>query len=363
MKKMKKRFLTMIAGAMTTLALLAACGQEPEAPAAEATTEVTAEPVQEVQEEVTEEPVEETVEVTEPETTGTAMKDRSGNDIVVPAEVNSIVSMAPSITRVLIDMGYADKIVCADTNTQASYGSELGADVLYMDMMAPDQEQLVALAPDLIFTSGMSSKDGVDAFASVRDAGVCVADIPSSVSLKAIEEDLVFIGQCVGNEAAGQKLADDMQAALDELAAIAATIPEEEKKTVLFELFTPSADYPTIYTAGPGTYINEMMELIGAVNIAADQEAQWPALTEEAAVGADPQVILTADMYTPDVINVILSMPGWENVKAIKDGAVYQLNADQVNQPNHPVIDALIDMAEDIYPEYFKDAEELRPAA
>ncbi len=358
---MKARTLSKIAGAMMTLALLGGCGEQAAAPAAETPAEATEAPAEEPAE-ATEAEAEPTEAEEAPVESG--VQDRSGNDIVLPEEVNTIVSMAPSISRVLIDMGYGDKIICADTNTQASYGSELGADVLYMDMMAPDQEQLVALAPDIVFTSGMSSKDGVDAFGSVRDAGVCVADIPSSASLKDIEEDLVFIGMCVGDEAAGQKLADDMQASLDEIAAIAAGIPEDEKKTVLFELFTPSADYPTIYTAGPGTYINEMLELVGAVNVAADQESQWPALTEEAAVGADPQVILTADMYTPDVINVLLEMEGWENVQAIKDGAVYQLNADDVNQPNHHVIDALIEMAIDIYPEYFEEvADELQPAA
>ncbi|MCR4763890.1 MAG: ABC transporter substrate-binding protein [Lachnospiraceae bacterium] len=369
---MKKKTLTCIAAVMTALSLLAGCGNEsPAAPAAtaEATvTEAAEEPVQEEpakEEPAKEEPAQEEVKAEEPEASAAAksMKDRSGNEIEVPAEVKTIVSMAPSITRVLIDLGLADQIVCSDTNTQASYGSELSADVLYMDMMAPDLEKLVALAPDIIFTSGMSSKDGVDAFATVREAGICVADIPSSTSLEAIKEDLIFIGTCIGKESEGKKLADEMQADLDKISAIAATIPEEEKKTVLFELFTPSADYPTIYTAGPGTYINEMLETAGAINIAKDEASQWPALTEEAAVGADPQVILTADMYTPDVINTILKMQGWENVTAIKNGAVYQLNADEVNQPNHHVIDALWDMAESIYPEYFGEEAALKPAA
>ena len=363
---MKNRLVTFMAGAGMALCLLAGCGEA----AAQQETAVTeaAAPETEVSAEAEPTEAQETAEPTAAEAAsageGIEMKDRSGNDIVVPAEVNTIVSMAPSITRVLIDMGLADKIVCADTNSQMSYGSELGADVVYMDMMAPDQEALVAMAPDLIFTSGMSSKDGVDAFGSVRDAGACVADIPSAESIKAIEEDLLFIGECVGETGKAQALVDEMEEAISEIREIADTIPEEEKKTVLFELFTPSADYPTIYTAGPGTYINEMLEIVGVINIAADEDAQWPALTEEACVGADPQVILTADMYTPDVINVLLNMEGWQNVTAIKDGAVYQLNADQVNQPNHHVIDALIEMATFIYPEYFDESiEELSPAA
>lgn len=294
-------------------------------------------------------------ETTEEVETTLPTQDRSGNDIVVPEEVNSIVSMAPSITRVLIDLGLADKIVACDTNSGASYGTELTADIPQFDMMAPDQEQIIALSSDVVFTSGMSASHGDDVFAAVKEAGVCVCDIPSAASIADIQEDLRFIGAVVGASEEANAIVDEMQASIDELTAIAAEIPVNERKTVLFELFTPSADYPTIYTCGSGTYINEMIDLIGAVNVTKDEADQWPALTEEAAVAMDPQVILTADMYTPDVINVLLSMSGWENVTAIKDGAVYQLNADEVNQPNHHVVSAMIAMAKAIYPEYYSN--------
>lgn len=290
----------------------------------------------------------------EAETRKLDIQDRSGNDITLPEEVNSIISMSPATTRVLIDLGVADKIVAADTNSQMSYGDKLGKDVEYFDMMQPDQEKIAALTPDIVFTSGMSSKDGEDAFANVRAAKICVADIPSSTSLEGIADDLTFLGYCLDMEEEAEKLVKDMKGEISKLEEIAKTIPEEERKSVLFELYTPSADSPTIYTCGQGTYINEMLEIIGVKNVAAEEEGQWPALTEEAAVGMNPDVILTADMYTPDVINVLLKMKGWENVTAIQNEAVYQINADDVNQPNQHVVDAMKEMAKSIYPDYFK---------
>ena len=47
--------------------------------------------------------------------------DRSGNEVTIPEEVNSIVSMAPSTTQILIDLGLGDKIVACDTYSYASY--------------------------------------------------------------------------------------------------------------------------------------------------------------------------------------------------------------------------------------------------
>ena len=284
------------------------------------------------------------------------MTDRSGNAITLPEKAESIISMAPSTTRVLLDLGLADKITACDTYSFASYGSELSQDIPQFDMMTPDQEQIIALDADIIFTTGMSASQGTDVFEAVRESGACVADIPSSASLEDIEEDIRFIGACVGKGEEADAIADDMQKKIEELSEIGSSIPEEEKKSVLFELYTPSADNPLIYTAGSGTYINEMLELIGAKNIAADETDQWPALSEEAAVAADPDVILTADMYTPDVINAILNMSGWENVKAIVNSEVYQLSSDAVNQPNHHVVDAMIEMAKAVYPDRFEEA-------
>lgn len=281
--------------------------------------------------------------------------DRSGNEITLPEKAEAIISMAPSTTQVLIDLGLGDKIVACDTYSYASFESELNADIPQFDMMTPDQEQIIALGADIIFTSGMSASGGTDVFEAVRESGACVADIPSSASLADIEKDIEFIGECVGKESEAESIVNLMQTKIDELAEIGKSIPEEEKKTVLFELYTPSAENPMIYTAGKGTYINEMLEVIGAKNVAESEADQWPALSEESAVASNPDVILTADMYTPDVINTILSMKGWENVNAVVNKEVYQLDGDAVNRPNHHVIDAMIEMATSIYPDKYSD--------
>ncbi len=289
------------------------------------------------------------------ETEADITTDRSGNPISLPDKVERIISMAPSTTRVLIDLGLSDQIVACDTYSYASYGAELPEDIPQFDMMAPDQEQIIALDADIIFTTGMSASQGTDVFETVRESGVCTADIPSSASLKDIEEDIRFIGACVGKSEEAGAIADDMQKKIEALSEIGSSIPEEERKQVLFELYTPSADNPMIYTAGKDTYINEMLELIGAVNVAATEADQWPALSEEAAIAADPDVILTADMYTPDVINTILHMSGWEHVKAVENAQVYQLSSDAVNQPNQHVVDAMIEMAQSVYPDQYEE--------
>jgi len=318
---MKKKLLSITLAAMLAVAALTGCGDSQSATETQVTT------------------------------------DRNGNEIRLPQKVEKIISMAPSTTQLLIDMGCADKIIACDTYSAASYGDQLKADIPQFDMMSPDNEQIVALEPDIVFTTGMSYAGGEDVYAAVKAVDVCVADIPSSASIADIEADILFIGACVGTDEAAAKIVDKMEESIAAIREIAAQIPEEEKKTVLYELSTPTADYPTIYSCGANTYIDEMITLVGAVNVAGNEEYQWPALTEEAAVAANPDVILSGDTYTPDVVNVILTTEGWENVNAIVNGQVYAVDGDAMNRPNQHVIAVLYEIAQMIYPEYFGEAE------
>ncbi len=290
-------------------------------------------------------------------------EDRNGNAITVPSEVTSIISMAPSITGTLVKLGLADKLVAVDTYSAAQFADKLPADLPQFDMMQPDQEQIVALNPSLVFTSGMSASGGTDVFAAVKEAGVCVADIASSASLKAMEEDIQFIGDCTGKSAEAAKTVAEMQLAIEGISAITKNIPDADRKTVLYEMSTPTADYPTIYTCGKGSYVDEIITLVGGKNVTGDQDMPWVSLTEEEAIALNPDIIITTDNYTPDVVNTLLGLSGWENVTAIKNKDVYYVDANTLNQPNQDIVNAIGDMAQDLYPDLFSDLSALLPAA
>ena len=271
-------------------------------------------------------------------------EDRAGEPITLPESVEKIVSMAPSTTRVLTDLGLQDKLVAVDTYS-ALYQSELAA-LPQFDMMAPDAEQLAALEPDVIFITGMSLSGGDNPYQALIDLGVPVVQIPSSSSIADIQADVLFIGECVGAADAAQALVDEMQAGIDEIAALGATVTE--KKRVAVEV----SALPYLCYAGGGTYLNEMIELIGAENAYGENDP-WFSATEEAAVAANPDVILTTISYLPDPVDEIVNREGWNEVKAIANHEVYQLDDESSNQPNHRIVKALRQMAECVYPDVF----------
>ena len=271
-------------------------------------------------------------------------QDRTGAPITVPAQVKRILSLAPSFTEMLIDMGLSDRIVAIDMNAATLTGVDPAWPVF--DMMAPDTEQLLALEADILLASPISTGGGEDPFKLLRDAGVCVIYVPTSNSIAAIQEDVLFVGAVVGESAKARQLVSDMQVAIDEIAAIGATVTE--KKRVHFEISAA----PYIYSFGKGVFLDEMLTLIGAENVYADQDS-WIPVADEVALASDPDVILTNVSYLPDAVGEIEERAGWSELEAVKGGQVYAIDNMSSSLPNHNIVKALRQMAEAVYPELY----------
>ena len=273
--------------------------------------------------------------------------DRAGAPITLPAKVERIVSMAPSTTEILIDLGVADKIIAADTNTQKD--GLLKQNIPYFDMMKPDAEKLIALKPDVVFISGMSNAKGNTPFSPLIDAGICVINIPSSSSIEAIYLDIAYIAAVVKHEGNGAKIIANMKKEIEAVRKKGASIAQDKKKTVYFEIGAA----PYMYSLGTGTFINEMIEIIGAQNILADQKS-WIAVSDEMVLAKDPDVILTNVNYIPNPIDEIMARSGWASLKAIKGKNVFGIDTNSSSRPNHNIIKALKEMAKAVYPEIYK---------
>jgi len=271
--------------------------------------------------------------------------DRAGNAINVPENIETIISLAPAITQVLQDLDALDQLIAVDT---FSIFSVAGLDDLpQFDMMLIDLEQLLVLNPDVIFASEISFGMDADIFAPLIDAGILVVKIPTSNSIESIAEDVQFIADVLGLHAKGYELVTEMQAGIAEIRATSQTITEQ--RTVLFEI---SAS-PSIFSFGSGVFLNEMIEIVGAQNILANEEG-WLPVSEEVIVYSNPDVILTNVSFLDDPIQEILSRDGWDSVTAVANEDVHQVNEDFTSQPNHRIVEGLREIARAVYPEYFQ---------
>jgi len=279
-----------------------------------------------------------------PEIRQTVTEDREGNPISLPDKIDRIISMGPSNTEVIVALGLADMIIAADEYSDNVEGLKPG--IPKFSMMQPDGEQIINLMPDVIFVTGMSKAGGDEPFKVVADAGICLIYMPSSASLEAIMKDIRFIASVLGVEAEGEAIVEVMENEIDAVRAVGETITD--RKSVYFEISAA----PWMYSFGKGVFLDEMIGLIGAVNILGDQDS-WISVADEIVLAADPDVILTSVNYIDDPIGEIMTRSGWGGIAAVRNGEIHFISTDASNRPSHNVVIALLEMAKAVYPEYY----------
>lgn len=272
--------------------------------------------------------------------------DREGTEVNIPKKIEKIISTAPSNTEVLMALGLGDKLVAIDKYSTDIEG--VNTELPQIDFSNPDAETIIGLEPDIVIASGHNKTGSTeDPFKAISEAGIPVVYIPSSDSIDGIYKDIEFIAEVVNEKSKGKEIIDDMKAQVDEIKAIGDTIAD--KKSVYFEI-SPA---PYLSSFGKSTFLNEMIEIIGAENIFANEDG-WISPTAEAIIDANPDVIITNAEYMDNPTGEIKSRNAWENINAIKNNEVYLVDKNASSRPSQNVVKALKQMAEAVYPEYYE---------
>jgi iron complex transport system substrate-binding protein len=93
------------------------------------------------------------------------------------------------------------------------------------------------------------------------------------------------------------------------------------------------------------------------VNIAAGAKGEFPRISAEEVVRANPEVIVvpTGSFSPPNATDpaAFAQRPGWAKIDAVQKGAVRGIDADIISRPGPRLPDALDALARDIHPELF----------
>ncbi len=272
--------------------------------------------------------------------------DREGNEVILPEKADKIISLAPSITETLVNLGLADKIVAVDKYSKDVEG--INPELPIFDIMSPDAENITLLEPDVIFGTGMSKSNGADPFASMIEMGAFVTVVPTSTSVQGIIEDIEFIGKVTKTEAKAEEIIDNYN---KELTQIIEKIKESNKESGIPVYFEAAGQN---WTFGGDTFLNDMLELLGAKNIFAEEKG-WNEASAEQVIDKNPAVILTNTEYIEDPIGEIKSRAGWEVIDAIKNDRVYSISGNSSKRSNENSIVAFKEMAKALYPDLFTE--------
>jgi iron complex transport system substrate-binding protein len=107
-----------------------------------------------------------------------------------------------------------------------------------------------------------------------------------------------------------------------------------------------------LMTAGPKSFIGELLRMGKMNNVFEDTNASYPCISSEVVVDRNPDFILAPTHHTKQVaIERMALRPGWANIRAITNKRVFIINGDEVSRCGPRMLNALEQMIDAVYPE------------
>lgn len=267
------------------------------------------------------------------------VKDATGLEMTFEKAPEKVVSLSPSETEKLFALGLDEEIVGV---SEVDDYPEAAKSKPKMGGYEMDVEAIVASGADVVFTAAMNEQN----IQKLRDLGVKLfVNDPKTIS--EIMENIELMGTIVNHQAEAKSITDQMQQDIDTVTEAVQSVSDEERKQVYVE-FSPG------WTVGGGTYLNEMLTISHADNIAADTEG-WFEINEENIIASNPDVILYSsnvlDESSRSLDQMIKERSGWDQIEAIKNDKLVQVDDNLISRPGPRVTKGLIEVAKAIYPE------------
>ncbi|MGE6513668.1 helical backbone metal receptor [Lysinibacillus sphaericus] len=271
------------------------------------------------------------------------MTDVTGNDITLEAPPERIISLIPSNTEILFGLGLNDEIV--GVNDYDDFPAE-AADKEKVGSTEFNIEQIIALSPDIVFAheSGIASLKG--AIEQLEAADVKVYVVANADNFNETYTTIEQLGRATGKSSEAEKMIANMKIKTEE---VQAKLKDVESKKV----FVETSDEPEIYTPGKNTFMQEMLDMIHAENIAADT-SDWYKIDAEQIIAKNPDVIVVTYNYVPDILTKIPQRAGFDTITAVKNNAIVQVDENMTSRQGPRLADGLEELAKAIYPEAFE---------
>lgn len=263
------------------------------------------------------------------------LTDDAGREVTIAKKPERIVSLAPANTEIVYALGALDRVV--GVTTFDDYPPEVSSIAKVGDFMSPNMEAIAAAKPDLVLATGGVQADTI---AKLEESGAVVLAVDPQ-SLDGVYKAIEMVGKAIGEPA---KAAEVVQGMKDELETIQSAIEEAPVRC-----FIEIAQEP-LYTAGPGTFINDLIDQAGGENVVTQQG--YVAYSLEQLLKDDPDVYLATKGSMSDPADID-KRPGYSALSAVKAKRVFVLDDNLVSRPGPRCIQGIRQIAEALHPDAF----------
>ena len=247
--------------------------------------------------------------------------------VTIEAEPVRIVSLSPTATEMLYAIGAGDQVEAVDDFSNYPEGTPMTD----LSGFEPSVEAVTTYDPDLV----VLSFDANDVVAGLERVGIPVLELPAAASLDESYDQITQLGAATGHADGATEVVDDMRADIDDLAAQAA---ERDRPLTYYHELDDQ-----LHTATSQTFIGQIYALAGLENVAdpADDGSGYPQVSAELLLDSDPDMIFLADEAAGIDAADVAARPGWDQVTAVRNGDVVELDPDITSRWGPRVVEFL----------------------
>lgn len=234
----------------------------------------------------------------------------------VEAPAKRIVALSPHSVEMLYAIGAGESIVA--TTDHADFPEAALAIPRIGGYYGIQIERVLELEPDLVVVWGSGNK--AEDIERIKELGFRVFD-SNPQTLEAVADELESLGELTGHQVQAAKVAADYREKLKQLRIDNAA---KSEVSVFYQLWSTP-----LMTVAKNSWIQQIIAVCHGDNVFVDAASDYPQVSLETVVLKQPEVILQSQ----DEGNIVgVNWSKWAEIPAVKNGHIYQLNADLLHR-------------------------------
>ena len=265
-----------------------------------------------------------------------------------------VVSLAPSNTQIMFAIGAGNKVVGVTDYDDYPYNFSAWVAAGNLTSVGgystPNLEVVASLSPGLILATPINDPD----VQTLRTEGYNVLVLnPNNV--QGILQDISLVGRAVGADEGSISCINNINTQINAVQATIAAANVTEKPLVYYEIW-----WNPEMSAGGTSWVNDIINRAGGINVFANDTDQWPTISPETVVQMNPDVILlpTSMGLSPfyGSVSDVASRPGWTSINAVTHNRIVIIDGDLFSECGPRVAQQIQTVAAALYPNLFSNS-------
>jgi len=267
--------------------------------------------------------------------------DALGNEVTIAAKPQRIISLTLGTDEILLALVGPERLIGVTYLASDETTSNIANDpdlAKVANIVEADPEQIIALNPDLVIVASFTDPAVLDQLIS---AGLTVYVVGNFTSIDAMEENILQIGNLVGESAAAQSMVETMN---ESLAVVADEVSRAVSDTPSILYFTSGG-----WVAGSATTVDDMIVRAGGTNVAAEAGlVDWNQISEEAVISMNPDAVIVSPYVTDDEFK---TNPVFATLNAVVNDRVVSISDAYMSATSQYIVLGVESVAHVLHPE------------